>query len=843
MAVYYWVGGAGTWDNTVSNWRTTSGGATPAPNAPLATDTATFDANSGTGAVTIASTATCATCNFGGSGITATLNANHTTTFNNLNVSAGTFDCSTFNMTFNTGGVVVTGGSFLCNGGAISTASGLTSSGTTARTISLGSSTVTASATNFVNFSGTSLTFNAGTSQLSHSWPNPATFNGNGVTFNNVSFTSTVLGSVTISGANIFNNLSFAGRASVGISTVTLSADQTVNGTFTVSAPTTAGSSRYSFVSSLTTPQQRTITAAAVSLTDVDFRDIIGAGAATWTGTRLGDCGNNSGITFPAAKTVYWNLAGAQNYSATGWATTQTGTPAATNFPLPQDTAVFTNTNPAAGITITLNAGWNIGTLDFSGRANTLIFATGTVAPNIHGNLTLGSGITLSGTGSITFAGRNSTQTITSAGKTFTQAIQQYTIGGTLSFADPFITSSTYNHQSGALSTNSNLTCTTFTSSPSVPGNMYARSISLGSGQINCTGTGTVFSTSVTTNLSIIGNPTINVTSSGSTAITVLPSSTVGISDKYNLNFTGGTYALTFSSGNCNNLNFTGFSGSLVNGTRNIYGDLTLSPTMTVTAGASATTFAGTSNTQIITGNGVTCDIPISFNGAGGTFKLGSALTLGATNGNITHTNGTFDLNGYTASCLTYTTATGTKDLTFNGGSLVCAGVSTTTFNNAVATGFTTTAGTGNGSISMTGSTAKTFVGGGATYNCALNQGGTGALTITGNNTFDNITNTVKPTTVTFTSGTTNIFNNFNLSGTAGNLITINSSTAGTRATLSKTSGTVNISYCSIKDSNATGGAIWNALTSSGNVDSGNNSGWTFITAVVTSSGNFLLLF
>jgi hypothetical protein len=133
----------------------------------------------------------------------------------------------------------------------------------------------------------------------------------------------------------------------------------------------------------------------------------------------------------------------------------------------------------------------------------------------------------------------------------------------------------------------------------------------------------------------------------------------------------------------------------------------------------------------------------------------------------------------------------------------------------------------------MTSASAKTFAGGGSTY-YNLNQGGAGALTISGSNTFNNIANTVQPNTVTFTAGTTQTVSTFGLSGTAGNLITINSSSAGTQATLSKASGTVNAQYLAIQDSNATGGATWNALFST---NLGNNTGWIF------PGGNMFLMF
>lgn len=61
MATYFWVGGTGTWDgSTTTNWSLTSGGAGGA-GVPTIADTATFNASSGTGTVTISSGATCLT--------------------------------------------------------------------------------------------------------------------------------------------------------------------------------------------------------------------------------------------------------------------------------------------------------------------------------------------------------------------------------------------------------------------------------------------------------------------------------------------------------------------------------------------------------------------------------------------------------------------------------------------------------------------------------------------------------------------------------------------------------------------------------------------------------------
>jgi hypothetical protein len=251
------------------------------------------------------------------------------------------------------------------------------------------------------------------------------------------------------------------------------------------------------------------------------------------------------------------------------------------------------------------------------------------------------------------------------------------------------------------------------------------------------------------------------------------------------------------------------------------------------------TTFNATTTGKTITTNGKIITT-VLFDGVGGGWILQDALTVG---NQCTLTNGTLNLNGKTLTCPTrFITDTGTKNLTFNGGILVCSGASTTSFNNAVPTNFTTTAGTGTGTISMTAATAKTFVGGGSTFNCTLNQGGAGALTITGSNTFSNITNTVQPASILFTAATTSTFSNFSLLGTSGNLITIGSVTAASH-TLSKASGTVSADYLSISRSTATGGAGWYAGANSTN--GGNNSGWIFTAPPAPSAGNgnFLVFF
>ena len=79
--------------------------------------------------------------------------------------------------------------------------------------------------------------------------------------------------------------------------------------------------------------------------------------------------------------------------------------------------------------------------------------------------------------------------------------------------------------------------------------------------------------------------------------------------------------------------------------------------------------------------------------------------------------------------------------------------------------------------------------------------------------------------TVTFASGTTNTVGIFeSLSATVKFL---RSSTPGTRAFISQASGTVYAFALDVRDSYATGGAVWDAINPT-NIDSGNNLGWGF---------------
>lgn len=546
--------------------------------------------------------------------------------------------------------------------------------------------------------------------------------------------------------------------------------------------------------------------------------------------------------------------------------------------------------------TYALSLTGNMKSLNLTGFAGTL----GNAARTIYGNLTISTGATVtSGSNTTTFAGTSGVQLITSNGNTCNHPFTFNGVGGTFRLVDALTTGSlrVTTLTAGTLDLNGQtFTMGTFSSSGT-----GTRTLAFGTGNMALTTTGSIWDTSVVTGLTVTGNPVVNITNNTATA-TSITAGALSESNAISFNFTSGTYALTFlgtSGDTVKNLNFTGYNGTLgAMATSTLYGNLTLAAGMTLTASANIVTFGSTVGTQTITSNGKTMDFPITCSGAGTRF-LADAMTLGSTRavtltggtfdgnnktltaatgitastgsssiqnlltsaatnmtvnasgftltvggdstvgGIITHTNGTIDLNGKTLTSNTrFLTATGTKNLTFNGGTLAITAANTTAFNNAQPTGFTTTAGTGVGKISMTAATAKTFVGGGSTYNCTLSNDGAGALTINGSNTFTTIANGVQPTTFTFTSNTTTTLTNWYVKGVAGSLVTIGSTTAQAH-TLSKASGIVKSEYLSISRSTATGGATWYAGTTSTNGTG--NTGWLFTNAPVLRSYGWII--
>jgi hypothetical protein len=557
----YWVGGTGNWNDT-TYWSTTSGGAGGA-DLPRSHDDVVFDSSSNAtaytatvnaitggnrckaltvagplvGNVTLAGStalfihdditlpATGLTRTYtgaitlSGTGAGKTITTNGVTLQSSFAVNGVGAEWALADALNNTGSFTFTNGSFNTANYNL-TCNTLVSDTLHSRSIILGSSTVTIASFNFGSAENgrANFTFNSDTSQINSNGTS-VTCSGNNQTFYNLSFTATTIATIALNGVNTFNDLTVAGRTSAGISALSLNADQTINGTLTLSAGTNA--TMRTFVRSSAIGTTRTLTCAAVaSLTDIDFRDITIAGAAVsggdLTGTRLGDGKGNTGITFVAGADKYWNLAGGGNWSATAWATSSGGSVSNDNFPLAQDTCIFEATGLNSGSTVTVNAAYNIGTIDMSARTTNTMTLACSVDPSIHGNWINGTGVTLSGTGTLIFAGRGS-QTLTSAGRTFTQGFTIDTPSGSVTLQDAFQTnraaSTALTVTSGTFDANNY----SFTLSGSLGGvttsNSNIRTLAVGSGTWTVSGSGNIWAANTSTNLTVTGTGTITLTS------------------------------------------------------------------------------------------------------------------------------------------------------------------------------------------------------------------------------------------------------------------------------------------------------------------------------------------
>jgi len=816
MATLYWgpSGGTstGTWDETTTtNWFTNLARTTPAGAAPTSADDVVFDASSDNGApftVTLSGLPVCRDITISGLDQTMTLAGTPTrldiygsllwpaTNLARTFAAPIYFKATTTGKTITTNGVNITtssnvifdgvGGEWTL-GSALSfgtptsqgatidvvngtfktgnyniTAGVLSSNYSSTRGIYLGSSTVSLRFTTALNFTtSTNLTFDAGTSTIDLT---QASFNfyGGGQTFYILSLSGTTANSSgLITGTNTFTTLTITTPATA-IRRIAFGNNQTVTGTLTAGAANTA--IRRVCLRSDTVGTQRTLTVATLAaLADVDFQDINAAGAsAPWSGTRIGDCGGNTGITVTAASDKYWYSAtgAGGNWSAAQWETTSGGTsPSVNNFPLPQDTVKFQNTGLTTGNTLTIDAAWNLPAIDGTSRTNAMTLASGAQTPTIFGDLTIVSVMTITGTGSWKFS-KQGTQNITTNGVSVTWPVAVENGTGSFKLLDNLTVSNTGTQTTGGIDLNNKtFACTTFTS-----GTTSTRSLAFGTtGQFSITGNNAiVWTTTAHTGFSYTGTSKIVLTYSGSTGTRILRPgvATQGATESTALNFqiSAGTdtVSLTGNSGTnvLRSVDSTGFSGTIsATGVAIYYGDLTLSATTTWAPTTGTLFFAATSGTQNITTNGVAIDAPILVNTPGATVKLIDALTIGSTR-TFTLTAGTLDLNDKTLTCAIWESSfSNTRAISFGTtGQISVEGSNALVFSFQVHTGFSFT-GTSKIVLTYSGNTGTRTLRPGLTANgagetTAMNlyvSAGTDTVSLggnTGNNVYRSIDTT-----------------------------------------------------------------------------------------------------
>lgn len=558
----YWIGAAagcdGTWADT-DCWAATSGGAGPV-SVPGSADDVFFDGvGNGAANSTLGASITINSLNMTGYVNTLTHNASVTLTHDSSGVftfSAGmtytrgsltssaisftstsgttlittagkTMGNITFNgaggtfsiqdsLTLSSGGLLtITAGTFTTNNNSVTAASFLFN-GSSTKTLTLGSSaiSVTGSGTDIqCNATGTTISANTATLTVATTGHSSSLGSCN---WNGASFVYTAAAaSISSSGATI-GNLTRTGTAAK-TNTFTFSGNLTITGTFLVNGNSVTNRM---LVTSDTLGTARTITAATVSAssTNVDFRDITGAGAGSWNISGItgysGDCGGNTNITFSTPETQTSTGTSSFSWSTHGWTT---------RVPLCQDPVVVNNAF-SSGQTVTVDMPRIGQDIDFSGMSwsgtATTIALTHSGGMTVFGSMTMKSGVTLTHSQNLTFEGRGS-HTITSAGRTWNSggfSVEIKSFGGTYTLADAFAGAQLI-LTNGTLNTNNqNVTLSTSFVNTSTS----TRTLTLGSSLVTLTASSaTTVWNAVSTGLTVTANTaTIEITNTGVSAKT-----------------------------------------------------------------------------------------------------------------------------------------------------------------------------------------------------------------------------------------------------------------------------------------------------------------------------------
>jgi hypothetical protein len=349
----------------------------------------------------------------------------------------------------------------------------------------------------------------------------------------------------------------------------------------------------------------------------------------------------------------YW-VGGTANWDATAgtkWALTSGGV-GGQAVPTINDDVYIDSGSGANTVTVTATASCK--SLNFvSGAGSFAGTFAGSSAASCSTNLVVSGSMTWSYTGTISFTGTTTGNTITTNGKAIASSLTFNGVGGSWALQDALTTGATrtVSLTNGTLDLNSkNLTCGIIASTVS-----NTRTLAYGTGQIYLTGNATtIYNFATATGLTITGTPIVNCTYSGSTGTRAINGGgvTTLVTLKTAFNISAGSDTVSLGGNNFyDSVNFTGFTGSygFTATDPQFFGNLTFGSGMTGPSSATRSLrFMATSGTQTITSNSVTVNSGISCEG-GATYTFADALTMGATN-TFTITAGTVQLkNGVTS--------------------------------------------------------------------------------------------------------------------------------------------------------------------------------------------------
>lgn len=263
-------------------------------------------------------------------------------------------------------------------------------------------------------------------------------------------------------------------------------------------------------------------------------------------------------------------------------------------------------------------------------------------------------------------------------------------------------------------------------------------------------------------------------------------------------NLSTGTCTIAAGNTGAKSINCTGFTGTIA-GTAaiSVAGSVTLVAGMTYShTGTMSFTGTGTLTTAGKAFSAVTV------NGSGITLTLGDALNTG--NRALNVTLGTFDAAIYNVTCnIVGSSGTAVRTITMGSGLWTLGGTGTI-WNTAVTTNLTFNKNTANILLSSTSTIGRTFNGGGLSFNKLTIGGSTGTSTfnLTSANTFSELasTKTVAHTIRFAASASGTTVDTWSVTGTVGNIVTVDSNVAGIQRNFNLTNVTSGIDYLSVTD-------------------------------------------
>ena len=232
-----------------------------------------------------------------------------------------------------------------------------------------------------------------------------------------------------------------------------------------------------------------------------------------------------------------------------------------------------------------------------------------------------------------------------------------------------------------------------------------------------------------------------------------------------------------------------------------------------------------------------------NFNGIGGSWQIQDTINFNTfTSSSVIVSAGTVDFNGQNVTTPIITVLSSANANVLLGSGTFTIGVPSISATPSWSFGAAASLNAGTSTIKFTGvgSSTPTFAGGGKAYNTVLFTGsGTGAFNVSGSNTFGVLSADTPPHTITFANGSTQTITSLSINGSAGNLMTLNTDSAGNAVNFVGAGSAFSCDYISLQDNHLTGAQ---GLAGTHSTLVSGNSGWSLYVASLGAATTIKLM-